>query len=381
MDYAKVLKRAWHVMKHYRAVWIFGIVLALTTVSWGAALWLGAGDEDSDRQLVRWELSAKDQQWLERNLGIRLPRTLALTRADLAERGIFVLEDHLPEKVAGALPTIARVLAAIAAALWIACTIARYVAEAALIQMVDDYEETETARNVREGLRMGWSIVAWRLLWIDVVAFTALITITCLLFVPALVPVLLVLDGQLSAILIGSTVALGLVFLGVALVVIAWTVGTLWVRLARRACSLDGLGVIGSLRQGYSTMRQQAKEVAPVWLAMVGVELTYPFLITPLVIALMGAGVVAGAFITLLVGSLARQFMALATAWELAGALGVTMFILVLAVPLAVLGGLREVFQSSTWTVAYRELRALGSLQPTPEVEFDAAGLEPAPSA
>ena len=185
----------------------------------------------------------------------------------------------------------------------------------------------------------------------------------------------------MPGIVVSSIVALGLVFLAVALVVIAWTAGTLWVRLARRACALDGLGVINSLRQGYSIMRQQAKEVAPVWLAMVGVELIYPFLIAPVAIALMGAGVVSGGLIILLVGSLARQVMALATAWILAGALGVTIFILVLTVPLAILGGLREVFQSSTWTLAYRELRAVESLQPTPSADFDEAGLEPAPTA
>ena len=72
--------------------------------------------------------------------------------------------------------------------------------------------------------------------------------------------------------------------------------------------------------------------------------------------------------------------MALATDWMLAGTLGVTAFLIVVTVPLAILGGLREVFQSSTWTLDFRELRALEGRQPAPAVEFDAAGLEPAPS-
>jgi hypothetical protein len=380
MDYTKVLKRAWHIMRDYRAVWIFGIVLALTTVSWGTALWLRGAGQDNDRVLIDWELSTKDQQWLERNLGIHLPRTFVLTRADLEERGIFVLGDDLPERVARALPTIAKVLVTVAIVLLIAFPLARYVAEAVLMRMVDEYEETEKTHSVGEGLRLGWTIAAWRLFCIDVVAFTALMTVTCLLFVPALVPVLMVIDGQLSAILIGSTVALSLVLLGAALVIIAWTAGTLCVRLARRACVLDGLGVIESLRQGYSTMRLRAREVAPVWLAMVGVELIYPFLIAPVVIVLLGAGIVCGGLITLVVGTLARQIMALATAWVMAGALGAMSFLLVLMVPLAILGGLREVFQSSTWTLAYRELRALEALQPGRSAQFDGAGLEPAPS-
>jgi len=380
MDYTNVLKRAWHIMRDYRAVWIFGIILALTTVSLGTAAGLRGGDEDTDRGLIRWELTAKDRQWLERSFGIRVPRTFALTRADLEERGLLVLEEDLSRRIVKGLPTLTTILVLVAVVLLIAFPTARYVAEAALIQMVDHYENTGKTHTVGEGLRLGARIVAWRLFWIDLLMFAALIGITCLLFVPALVPASLVIDGRLPAILIGSTVALGLVLLAVALVVVAWTAGTLWVRLARRACALEGLGVLDSLHRGYSLMRKRAKGIAPIWLTMVGVELTYPVLIAPVAIALLAVGVVVGGFMTLLVGSLARHVMALATAWMLAGALGITIFLLVLTVPLAILGGLREVFQSSTWTLAYRELRALESLQPNPVEEFDIAGLEPAPS-
>jgi hypothetical protein len=380
MDYTKVLKRAWHIMRNYRAVWIFGIVLALTTISWGTAVWLRDGGEDSDGVLIRWEISAKDQQWLERNFGVRPPRTFTLTQADLQERGVVVLEEDLPERVARRLLAVAMGLAAVLITLLIVVAATRYGAEAALIKMVDGYEETGKAHTVRQGLRLGWSIAAWRLFCIDLVVFPVLVLLTSLLFVPALIPVSLVMSGNPLAILIGAILALGLVFLAVAAVIIAWTAGPLWVRLARRACALDGLGVIDSLRRGYSIIRQQPKEVAPVWLALVAVELTYAFLVSPVVVALMASGVIVGGLATLVVGSLARQVMGPATAWVLAGALGVTIFILLLMVPLAVLGGLREVFQSSTWTLAYRELRAVEGRQPTPAVEFDEAGLELAPS-
>ena len=45
MDYTKILKRALHTVWNYRALWIFGIILALTTGggSWSAAR--GDGDE------------------------------------------------------------------------------------------------------------------------------------------------------------------------------------------------------------------------------------------------------------------------------------------------------------------------------------------------
>ena len=50
--------------------------------------------------------------------------------------------------------------------------------------------------------------------------------------------------------------------------------------------------------------------------------------------------------------------------WILAIAVGLPIFILVVAVPGLFLGGLKEVFKSSTWTLTYRELRALEGVEP-----------------
>ena len=47
--------------------------------------------------------------------------------------------------------------------------------------------------------------------------------------------------------------------------------------------------------------------------------------------------------------------------------LGLPIFILVVAVPWLFLGGLMEVFKSSVWTLTYRELRALESVEPEPD--------------
>ena len=41
MDFSRILKRAWHMVKSYRALWVFGVILALTTVSLGTAVWFG----------------------------------------------------------------------------------------------------------------------------------------------------------------------------------------------------------------------------------------------------------------------------------------------------------------------------------------------------
>ena len=50
MDYNKVLKRSWHMVTRYRALWIFGIVLGIVTFSWNMVFF---GGWDDDNQVPR----------------------------------------------------------------------------------------------------------------------------------------------------------------------------------------------------------------------------------------------------------------------------------------------------------------------------------------
>ena len=79
----------------------------------------------------------------------------------------------------------------------------------------------------------------------------------------------------------------------------------------------------------------------------------------PVGLLLMGVGVVLGGMVTLLVLGLSGLAFDGATVWILTAIIGVPVGLLVLAGPWAFLGGLREVFKSSAWTLTYRELCAL----------------------
>ncbi|MGD8518947.1 MAG: hypothetical protein PVG54_18430 [Anaerolineae bacterium] len=46
MAYSGVLKRSWHMVTRYRALWIFGIVLGIVTFSWDMAFLGNLGDDD-----------------------------------------------------------------------------------------------------------------------------------------------------------------------------------------------------------------------------------------------------------------------------------------------------------------------------------------------
>lgn len=62
--------------------------------------------------------------------------------------------------------------------------------------------------------------------------------------------------------------------------------------------------------------------------------------------------------------------------WIAAIVVGLPIFIVIMALPLAVLGGLAETFQPSTWTLTYRELLALEAARPA-----SGGAVPPAPAA
>ena len=98
MNTEKIFKGSWGLMLHYKALWIFGVILALTTISFGSALWLRESDNHSDHTLVNWEISPKDKAWIKENFGFDLPLTYTLTVEDLRVR----LDDSSISMVEGA---------------------------------------------------------------------------------------------------------------------------------------------------------------------------------------------------------------------------------------------------------------------------------------
>ncbi len=174
----------------------------------------------------------------------------------------------------------------------------------------------------------------------------------------------------------GTVFSVGFILLAVCVVIALGATLSLLKRFFQRACALEQLGVIESVRQGFAVVRQNLKGVGLMWLIVLGISLAWPIAMIPAVILIMGVAVVLGGMSVLLVGGLAGLAVEGAVPWILAGVVGVPTFVLVLVVPLVLLGGLREVFLSSTWTLTYRELRPLTKIEPKPLPELGAPGLE-----
>lgn len=343
MDHLKVLKRAWEITWRYPVLWVFGIILALTTAQ------RGRGPQ------AQYNLKGED----------------------FSPGGDFYIGE-IPSEVLGILVAIGIGLACVIVILIIASVVARYVAETSLIRMVDDYEETGEKRSVRQGFRLGWSRTALRLFLINLLIGLPTALAFILLFALALAPLLLWTTKSTAAGVVGTVATIGLGFLFVLLAIVVSIVLSLLRRFFWRVCALEELGVIESIRQGYGVVRQHLKDVGIMWLIMVGLGLAWIIVMIPVTLLLLVIGVMLGGFPALLVGGLASLFFEGAVPWILAGAVGIPIFILVVAAPALFLGGLVEVFKSSTWTLTYRELRALESVEPdldqlpepdTPDVE------------
>ncbi len=337
MDHMKVLRRSFEVTWRYRVLWVFGILLALTSGGGGGN---GGGSRGGSFSPAPG------------NQGPGVPP------------GAFRLPE-IPPQVISALIVAGIALACAVLLLAVASVIVRYVAETALIRMVNDHEETGEKRSVRQGLRWGWSRTSLRLFAIDLLISVPLIVGFILLLVLSLAPLLLWTTGSRPAGIIGTVAAVGLVVLLVLLFIVVVTVASLLIYFFRRVCALEEVGVVESIRRGYALVRRHLKDVFVMWLIMVGVTIGWAIatLVATLILALVGLVLAGGP--ALLAGGLAGMASRGGPLpWLAAGAVGLPIFLLVLVVPMLFLSGLWQVYQSSVWTLTYRELRALEAVQP-----------------
>jgi hypothetical protein len=375
MDHAQLFRRAWHTLWRYRALWIWGIVLALTAASWPV---LSILDRDDDRD-QEWEGLAITPRNGE-TFGQALRRTLG-QEVDRANRELnAVLADELGLDGRVDIRALIAAGVAIGLAIWAVTRVACNVSRTALIRMVDGYGATGERCSVWRGLRLGWSRSAWRLFWINVVVgvlgLLAIVGLFALLFAP----LLLWANGEAAIVLLFAFLTAGLFFLFIVVAIGIILALTALKRLAWRACALEGLGVLPSIGRGYALLVQQVKDVGLVWVFAAAVRLGWRLVSIPLVIALIGVSLLAGSLPGLLVGGLASLVASGDLPVFLGLGVGLFLFFAVLVGPLVWLSGLLEVYLSATWTYAYRDLRPIGGRATQPASAPGAPGLETLPA-
>ncbi len=380
MDHVNILKRAWQILWNYRALWIFGIILALTTFSWQSAAWArGDGSRIPEGEGI----------WININedLSIRLPgEGLAI---DLTEdEGLSIkiksgdawkkianigelVEEVAPPNILNAIFTILVGLIVATAILYIIAKIAHYVVEAAIIQMVSDYESDGKMRSIRQGVRLGWSRTAWKLFLIDLVIILPAALLVVLLFGFVLAPLLLWTTQDAVAGVIGTLASAGLFFPFLAIVIVIAALLAVLLRFFHRACVLEELGVRASMRQGFEVVSSHLKDVGVMWVIMLTLGFVWTIamipltlVLVPILLVLIIAGVVVGGILAGVVAAITSLFIQGIVPWILGGLVGLPIFILVVASPMIFLSGLWHTYRSASWTLTYRELRGLEVAQP-----------------
>jgi hypothetical protein len=393
MDYTRIIYRAWELLKSYRVLWIFGFLLAMTTTSWGTWSVYAINDRwDDDNPPVSIQnldsstMITLEEIQVEVFPGQNLPIIVRSTNnPEDAQRLERLLNEVITPDIWQDILTILIFIIAGSLVLLLIAAIIRYVAETALIRMVGTKEQTGNQLSLREGLRAGWSRSAWRLFFIDVLVFLATAVVFILLLAVGALPVYLAVESSSGTDILGILATAGLIFFPLlALLFILVPLISLLVRFFRRACVLDDLGALASIRRGFQVVFANLKDVVVMGVLMLGINtlvvmIAIPIIFTlaPLLIVTLLAGGIAGSLPALIAGGLAALVSSGPVPWIIAILTGLPVLLLIAASPLLFLEGLLEVFKSGTWTLTYWQLRSHASAKPVAAPEYPESGLEP----
>jgi hypothetical protein len=340
MDHIRILRRAFEITRFYRALWVFGILVALTAAHGGGNGGGGGSNAPRNGQTPGFPGQFPSFQW-----------------------------PNIPANVLNTIIAAAVTLICVVVILGIAFTILRYLSQTALVRMVDGYENNGERVSVRQGFRLGWSRGAFRTWLADLLFGVIGFVVFILLLLLAAAPLLLWLTHNTAASVIGTVVTIGLGMLLILLLIVVASAVSLWMEMIRREIVLGGKGVMEGIRSGWRMLTRRLGDVIIMGLILFGIGLGLGLLTIPIFFLLAAVGAVAGGLPALLAGGITNIFVHGVTPQIIAGMIGVPIFLVVLFSPLLFLGGLVETFYSATWTLTYRELLTLEAVRVEPPAE------------
>jgi hypothetical protein len=351
MKHMQVLKQAWHILWNYRTLWVFGIILALTTA--------GANGSQSNRFTADDE--TRYQFNLEEPILPQFTEVMKESFEDAFAELDLVLAEDFDNQIARQVLRAVLWFTGVVLFLALIGKIFRYTAEVSLIKMVDKYEENGEKVNAREGFKLGWSRKAWRIFLVDLIIELPFIVASLVLIGLILVPVLIWTGDNTAASLVSMLTSIGLaMLLGLALLAVRAVLAVIK-PVMRREIVINEATVGAGIRQGFNLARQYWKETGLMWLILFGINVVWPLLLIPVMLLSVVLAGSLGIGSALLIGGEAFTTGAPAMFWALFVGLG--LFVLFIAIPIGFINGLKETFQSSTWTLTYREIKALKSLE------------------
>jgi hypothetical protein len=360
MDPIKIIKRAWHILWQYRALWIFGLILALT--AGGASGSGGGSSHSSNYNNSNFQPSTP------------MPDNIGDFFTQLGEDVESSIIDSFPSSIPieeewQAAMWVVIAFVATMLLLGVIMTVLRYVSETAVIKMVDNYEATDTKMSIREGFRAGWSRTSWRLFLINLlVSLPAM-----LLFAGFVILGLVFFSAYLADAKVINEPTILILVLSSILAIFVIVVLSVFLNVLRhffwREAALKDMGVFESIKSGFAMFKKNWKNIGLMWLIMVGLGIVWAIVVTialfiliPVMIITVLLSVVISALPTLLFYALFSTFLHGWLPLIMAGFFVLPLFITLATSPILLLSAWECVYKSIVWTLTYRELNALSEI-------------------
>ena len=365
MDPVKILKRSWHILWSYRALWVFGLILAVAA---------GTSTGQSSNNNYRYEQGRGENPQVT-------PQSMQEAFKDFQRELHKLFEQGIPDThISGKdLTTFLWVVGAFVLVMFfvgIVVAIARYVSETSVIRMVDEYEASGNKMTIRQGFRLGWSNTAWRLFLINLIVNLPAIALLLVLTIAGTIIYFTVVNGSadFAAFSVVSTIVLAFI---TVFVVVILTIGLHLLRnFFWRICVLEGTGVRESLRRGLAMVIENWKNVGLMWLVMIGLGIVWAVASVILIIVTIPVVIVTAAIALLVVALPYLLFVGIFSAflsgtlpWIAGGLFVLPLFALIAFSPWMLLESWRTIYTSTVWTLTYREIKALPAITPEPKVE------------
>ena len=347
MDHTKILKRAWNILWQYKALWVFGIIVALTaggsfqgSFSGGGGSGRGSdGHEGSSFEFI-------------------LP--------DDIESGVSQLRS-LPAEINAEPPTgvmLGLVIAGLCLALIlvVVTSFLRYISETALVRMVDEYEEDGTKHKVGQGFRLGWSRMAWRSFLVDLVIGIPSFFVFMFLIALAGSPFLLLLTENEFFSIVGVVLGIGFFIIAILLMILFAALINFLVRFSKRAVILEGNTVFDAIKRGYGMIRGNIKDSGLMWLILIGIQIAYQIALLPIGFILFLVGIMFAGIAFVAVGGPTVLLVSDPWGWIVGAVPAIFLMMIIVGTPMTFVEGLKETYISTTWTLTYRELLAYEKL-------------------
>jgi hypothetical protein len=327
MNYGKILSRAFEITRKYRALWLFGVLLAL----FGGG---GGGNFNFGNFPTRGG---------GRGTGLGEMPTLPGWSSEIWQLVTILIAGLVCFMLVWLLLSI----------------ILRFVSRAALIGLVQELEVNETKPTIKRGFSIGGERF-WQLLGIALAINIPRTIISLVLVLLAVLPLIVSLLPLISAgrtapnELIGVVIAgsIGSLALCCCVMMILALIGLViypFYEFIVRTCVIKKSGVIDSIREGYHIVRGNLGNVAVLYLLAIGIGIGCGLLMIPIALVLIAIPIGAGFLVYALANSITSAIIA-------GIILGIPMLLILLFI-----SGLYHVFESAYWTEGYR-----GVTMPTP---------------